>query len=229
MNADRRPRCDDDGPALELRIRQGLDRIEARIAAAGGTTRGPGRVVVVGVTKFHPAATCAASVAMGLVDLGESFARELAEKAEQVEGARWHFIGQLQTNKVRLVAGRVSLYHSVDRASLIDELARRDPGARVLIQVDLAGIDGRGGCSPEVVNSMVDRARSAGLVVDGVMGVAPRASERVVAAAFAGLRTICDHEKLGVCSMGMSEDLELAVVEGSTMVRVGTAIFGPRP
>lgn len=221
------PATDDDG--LTRQIREGLGRIEARIVAAGGTIGAPDGVAVVGVTKFHPASTCAASISLGLIDLGESFARELADKFDQVPGARWHFIGQLQTNKVRVVAGRVALYHSVDRDSLVAELARRDPGARILIQVDLAAGEGRGGCRPEAVEALVDLARESGLIVDGVMGVGPRAAAPVVGAAFARLRSICDAHGLAVCSMGMSEDLELAVAEGSTMVRVGTAIFGPRP
>lgn len=215
--------------ALVERIAANRDRIGARILAAGGSLEGPDRVVIVGVSKFHPPEMCAAAVAAGLVDLGESYAKELVEKDAAVDGARWHFIGQLQTNKVRTVADAVWLYQSVDRPSLIAELVRRAPGARVLIEVDLAETSGRGGCAPADAPGLVEAARTGGLEVLGVMGVAPLGSDSVVGAAFRRLRGICDAEQLEVCSMGMSGDLELAVGEGSNMVRVGTDIFGARP
>jgi pyridoxal phosphate enzyme (YggS family) len=211
------------------RIRARRQAIEERIVGAGGSLEGPDRVVVVAVSKLHPASACVAAVAAGLVELGESYAAELVDKAEHVAGARWHFVGQLQTNKVRAVAGRVALYQSVDRPSLIREIARRDPGARVLVQVDLAGVDGRGGCAPGDAPALVETARAAGLLVDGVMGVAPQSDDVAVGAAFARLRSLRDAEHLAVCSMGMSGDLEIAVREGSTMVRVGAALFGARP
>ena len=219
----------DASPDLVARIAANRDRIEARIVAAGGSVDGADRVVIVGVTKFHPPELCAAAVAAGLVDLGESYAKELVAKAAAVEGARWHFIGQLQTNKVRVVADVVALYQSVDRPSLVAELARRVPGARVLIEVELAEAEGRGGCAPNDAPRLIESARASGLDVAGVMGVAPQGSEQEVVLAFRRLRTICDDEQLEVCSMGMSADLELAVSEGSNMVRVGSAIFGPRP
>ncbi len=218
-------------PPAELvaQIRQRRAEIDERIAAAGGMTSGRDRVVVVAVTKTHPAHVCTAAVAAGLADLGESYARELVDKSAVVEGATWHFIGQLQTNKVRLVAGHVALYQSVDRLSLVRELAVRDPGASVLIEIDLAETPGRGGCSADQASSLVDAAREAGLVVAGVMGVAPPADAAVVAASFRRLRSIRDAERLEICSAGMSDDFEIAVSEGSNMVRIGSAIFGPRP
>ena len=179
----------------------------------------------------------AAVVAAGLADLGESYARELADKAVAVAATdvatpRWHFIGQLQTNKVRVVAPHVHLFHSIDRSSLIAAVARRVPGAAVLIQVDLAEAPGRGGCAFGELDGLVDAGfdagLDAGLDVRGLMGVAPLAPEVDVARSFGALRRAVDRLGLTECSMGMSQDLEVAVAEGSTMVRIGTALVGAR-
>lgn len=201
--------------------------IDERLVAAGAT---PGSVRVVAVSKTHPAEAAHAAVVAGFADLGESYAGELAAKAPDVSApARWHFIGQLQTNKVRVVAPLVSVYQSVDRPSLVAEIAKRAPGATVMIQVNLAGAEGRGGASWDEAPAVIDAARVAGLDVVGLMGVAPLADDLAVAAAFRRLRALADAESLPECSMGMSDDLEIAVAEGSTMIRVGTAIFGSRP
>lgn len=200
--------------------------IDDRIRRAGGA---PDAVTVVAVSKTYPAAAVRAAALAGFGDVGESFAAELAAKAPQVhEPVRWHFVGQLQTNKVRVVAPHVDVYQSVDRPSLVAELAKRAPAATVLVQVNLAGDERRGGASWSDAPRIIDAARSAGLDVVGLMGVAPLADERTVAAAFGRLRSLCDDEGLAECSMGMSADLELAVAEGATMVRVGAAIFGDR-
>lgn len=209
------------------RMAAARDEIDARIRRAGGS---PDAVTVVAVSKTHPAEAVRAAMLAGFTDFGESFAAELAAKAPAVDAAvTWHFVGQLQTNKVRVVAPHVSVYQSVDRPSLVAEIAKRAPGATVMVQVDLAGVAGRGGASFDDAPSVVDAARAAGLDVIGLMGVAPLADDRTVAASFRRLRSLCDAEGLRECSMGMSGDLEIAVAEGSTMVRVGTAIFGDRP
>lgn len=213
-------------PALVDRMIDARSRIEARIVAAGGSTDS---VRIVAVSKTHPAAAVTAAALAGFRDFGESFAAELAAKAPEVgPPVTWHFIGQLQTNKVRAVAPHVAVYQSVDRPSLVAEIAKRAPGATVLVQVNLAGVDGRGGATFEDAPGMVEAARAAGLDVVGLMGVAPLGGDITVAASFRRLRSLCDAEDLAECSMGMSGDLELAVAEGSTMVRVGTAIFGDR-
>lgn len=214
-------------PSLVERMAAARAAIEERIRNAGGS---PDAVKVIAVSKTHPAEAVRAAAAAGFTDFGESFAAELAAKAVEVdEAVRWHFVGQLQTNKVRVVAPHVDVYQSVDRPSLVAEIAKRAPGATVLVQVNLAGTAGRGGASFADAPAVVDAAHRAGLDVVGMMGVAPLADDRVVAAAFRRLRAACDAEGLSECSMGMSADLELAVAEGSTMVRVGTAIFGDRP
>jgi uncharacterized pyridoxal phosphate-containing UPF0001 family protein len=141
-----------------------------------------------------------------------------------------HFIGRLQTNKVRLVADLVDVWASLDRASVVDEVAKRVPSARVLIQVDTTADPGKGGCPVADVPALVARARDRGLAVEGLMTVGPTGAPAEAArAGFRQVRKLVDDLDLEVCSMGMSGDLVVAVEEGSTEVRIGTALFGPRP
>jgi hypothetical protein len=186
---------------------------------------------VLAVTKsFGPDAVHAA-MAAGCRAVGENYAQEIAAKFVDVEPRpEVHFIGQLQTNKVRLVAPFVAVYETVDRGSLAAEIAKRAPAARVMVQVDTSGELGKGGCRVGDVASLVDTCRSLGLQVEGLMTVGP--TEGGPEAARPGFRTVrrlVDTLGLAVCSMGMSDDLEVAVSEGSTEVRVGSALFGSRP
>jgi PLP dependent protein len=198
--------------------------VRARIAAH--TDR---EVRIVCVTKAHPPVVAASAFAAGFGDLGENYAQELRDKAPAVgEGPRWHFIGQLQTNKVRLVSGTVDTWHTVDRRSVVVELARRVPGTRVFVQLDLAGLPGRGGCDPAAVPALVDEACAAGLDVVGLMGVAPPGPPEEARPGFRRLRELADDLGLPERSMGMSGDLEVAVEEGATVVRIGSDLVGPR-
>lgn len=212
-------------------VGEAAQRVRDRIAAAGGD---PATVTVLAVTKgFGPEVALAAARA-GLVELGENYAQELVAKAPVVaagyDGAvRWHAIGRLQRNKVSALAEVVSLWQSVDRPELGDEIARRAPGARVLVQVDLSGEPAKGGCAPAGVPALVARLTDAGLAVDGLMGMGPVGPAESARAGFALLRELADGLALPTRSMGMSDDLEVAVEEGSTMVRVGRALFGARP
>lgn len=211
-------------------VRSNLARVHERIVDAGGD---PGSITVLAVTKgFGPEAPRAALDA-GLTDLGENYAQELADKAAQIGAAdpspRWHFIGQLQSNKVRLVADVVSCWQSIDRSSVVREIAKRAPGARILVQVNATGEPQKGGCEPGDVDGLVERAGDAGLVVDGLMTVGRDGDEAATARAFAEVAARADALGLSVRSMGMTADLELAVRAGATMVRVGSALFGPRP
>lgn len=218
-----------DAASVAAAHREVLDRI----ADAGGD---PAAVSVVAVTKgFGPEAPLAALRA-GLVELGENYAQELDDKAEAVgerrgelPAPRWHFIGRLQSNKVRLVADRVACWQSIDRASLVDELAKRSPGARLFVQVDAAGEAGKGGADPADVPDLVARARDAGLDVVGLMAVGVFGDEAATEDAFARTAALADRLELPERSFGMSGDLAAAVRSGTTMVRVGTALFGPRP
>ena len=146
-----------------------------------------------------------------------------------------HFIGQLQTNKVRQLAGLVTMYETVDRARLAREIAKRDPGAAVMIQVDTSALtgdeaSGKGGCPLRELDELADGVRALGLDLRGLMTVGP--TEGGPAAArpgFEAVRAAVDRLGLVECSMGMSADLDVAVECGSTEVRIGTALFGSRP
>lgn len=209
-----------------------VERVRDELARAGGD---PDRITIVAVTKgFGPDAPLAA-LGAGLTDLGENYAQELRDKASALDARtdlpapRWHFIGRLQSNKIRLVADRVACWQSVDRASLVSELAKRAPGARILVQVDAAADPGKGGADPADVPDLVARARDAGLDVVGLMAVGVAGNADATADAFSVTAALADRLDLPERSLGMSGDLAAAVRAGTTMVRVGTALFGPRP
>jgi pyridoxal phosphate enzyme (YggS family) len=190
------------------------------------------RVDLVGVTKGFGPWAIEAAVAAGCDAIGESYAQELTAKCDTVERLHpeVHFVGRLQRNKIRQLVGLVDVWCSLDRTSVIDELAKRAPGARVLVQVDTTGDPGKGGCPFDDTASLVARARVAGLDVLGLMTVGPTGQPAEAArSGFRAVRALVDELDLPVCSMGMSDDLEVAVQEGSTEVRLGTALFGQRP
>jgi len=214
------------------RIAQVAARVVAlrdRVEAAG---RDPDSVRIVGVTKGQSTETCEAALRAGVTELGESYAQELLAKdgVGRLHGVRWHFIGGLQARKVRPLAAVVHLWQSIDRRKLVHEVARWAPGARVLVQVRLSDDPGKAGCSFADVSTLVTEATGAGLVVEGLMGVGP--SSGGPEAARPGFRRLARAGAdlgLETISMGMSADLSVALAEGATMVRVGTALFGPRP
>lgn len=212
--------------AHEVAIRVG--ELRQRIAAVAPKGH---HVSILAVTKTFGLDAVTAALAAGCEGVGENYAQEIVTKFSQVSPLpEIHFIGQLQTNKVRLVAPFISVYESVDRISLAAEIAKRAPRARVLIQVDTTAEPGKGGCAPVDVAAVVDQCRELGLSVDGLMTVGPTDGDLQVArAGFATVRRLVDDLGLTVCSMGMSDDLEVAVAEGSTQVRVGSALFGSRP
>ncbi len=205
--------------------------VRRRIQVAGG---GP-EVAILAVTKGFGADAVRAAVDAGLVRVGENYAQELVAKAAELarEPARTppeiHFIGRLQRNKVRSLAGLVACWDSVDRADLAAEIARRDPGAAVLVQLDLSGEPQKGGCPPDQAAALVDRCRVLGLDVRGLMGVGPAGAAEAARPGFRRLVELADRLDLPERSIGMSADLEVAVSEGSTQVRVGRDLFGPRP
>jgi PLP dependent protein len=211
---------------LPARIGERLASIRQRIAAAGGRD-----VEVLAVTKTFPAAVVDAAVAAGCRAVGENYAQEVTGKWPAVTSApELHFIGQLQTNKVRKIAPYVAVWETVDRPSVVAELAKRVPGARVLVQVDTTGEPGKGGCAPADVPGLVESARRAGLDVLGLMTVGPTGQPSESAApGFELVRRLADEHGLSVCSMGMSDDFEIAVRCGATEVRIGSALIGHRP
>jgi pyridoxal phosphate enzyme (YggS family) len=203
-----------------------LSGVRDRIAAVGGD---PSAVTVVAVTKgFGPDAVTGARDA-GLGDVGENYAQELVVKAGAAPGLRWHFLGRVQRNKVARLAPLVALWQAVDRPAAGEEIARRSPGAAVLVQVDITGEPQKAGCDPAGAPALVDRLADLGLEVRGLMAVGPAGPPEAARDGFRRLRALTAELGLAECSMGMTDDLEVAVEEGSTMVRVGRALFGPRP
>lgn len=213
-------------------VEERLDRLRARIAAAAG-----GREVdIVAVTKGFGVDTVRTALQLGLTVVGENYAQELLGKATElsddpVPGAvpSWHFLGRLQRNKVRQLAPVVAVWESVDRVALVDELARRAPGATVFVQANLSGEQHKGGAPLDEVAGLVARAREAGLLVEGLMGVGPAGDPEASRPGFRALVALADELGLPQRSIGMSADLDVAVQEGATLVRVGRDLFGPRP
>lgn len=214
-------------------VRANLAAVRQRIADAGGDD-----VSILAVTKGFGPEVIGVAAAAGCGAVGESYAQELLSKLDAIDavgGLPVHFIGQLQSNKIRQLAGHVARYDSVDRVKLVREIAKRDPGASILLQVDTSTLtghvgDGKGGCPISELDALVDDARDAGLDLQGLMTVGPTVGGPPAARpGFEAVRAAVDRHGLEVCSMGMSADLDAAVDCGSTEVRIGTALFGPRP
>jgi PLP dependent protein len=219
-------------------LQAALGRVEQRLAAACAAAGRPREdVVLVAVTKTWPASDCALLRDLGVRDLAENKDQEAARKAAEVEGVRWHFVGQLQTNKARSVASYADVVHSLDRPrlarALSDGAQRAGRELEVLVQVSLDGDPDRGGALPADVPALAEAAAGLpGLRLAGVMAVAPQGADP--AAAFARLAEVAaalraDHSGATTVSAGMSGDLEQAVRAGATHVRVGTALLGGRP
>ncbi len=205
-------------------INDRLAALRERIAMLGGD-----EVKIIGVTKTHGVDLVQAAMTAGITEIGENYAQETVAKLTGLDPRPTvHFIGQLQRNKVRKLVGLVDVWQTVDRIELGAEIAKRDPAARVMVQVDISGEDTKGGCLPADTGRLVDELRELGLDVIGLMGVALLADPTEARPGFCLLRSLVDELDLSECSMGMSGDLDIAVQEGSTMVRIGTGLFGPR-
>lgn len=217
-----------------------LRAVEERIAVvARRAGREPASVKLVAVSKTMPLPAIREAYAAGARDFGENYAAELAQKMAETRdlpGARWHMIGHLQTNKVKLVAG-VALLHTVDSARLVAALAARFPdrATDVLVQVSLAGEAQKSGVRPDEVPALLDAiaATNGRVVARGLMTMPPLGDDpEAVRPVFRELRALRDRlggpDRLPELSMGMSGDYEVAIEEGATLVRVGTAIFGAR-
>lgn len=205
-----------------------LEGARRRIASAGGN---PARVKIVAVTKGFGVDAVKAALDCGIGDIGENYAQELVSKADDplLSGAdvRWHFLGALQRNKLSRLASRVHLFHGLAATSEAEALAARAPGSHVLVEVDFTGK--RRGSSPDDAGSLVRAARRLPLVVRGLMTVAPPGGGEPARSCFARLAAMREELGLEELSMGMTDDLEEAVAAGATMVRLGRALFGPRP
>jgi pyridoxal phosphate enzyme (YggS family) len=197
-------------------------------------------VTIVAVTKGFGVDAIRAATAAGLADIGENRVQEALDKQEQLRaerGIRWHLIGHLQRNKAKFVPGRFELVHSLDSLALAQELSRRATSSvRVLLQVNIAGEEQKSGCPPEDARPLARQiAALANLRLEGLMTLAPFTDDvDVQRRTFRGLRVLRDTIKkeegvwLPTLSMGMSGDYATAVAEGATVIRLGTALFGPR-
>jgi pyridoxal phosphate enzyme (YggS family) len=216
--------------------------VRERVAAAAERAgRDPGEVTLVAVAKLFPAAAVRAVVEAGVADVGENYAKDLERKAAEVPGVHWHFVGRLQRNKAKLAVQLFDVVEAVDRLELAEALSSSAAAAgrtlEVLLQVNVSAEPQKGGAIPEALAPLVEAvSRLAALRLVGLMTV-PAASEHPEATrpAFARLRELRDGLCLGMpgltlpeLSMGMSADFEIAIEEGASIVRVGSALFGAR-
>lgn len=228
-----------DREALEARVAQVRERIAAARARAG---LGEGGVTLVAVTKTYPAEAVRAAIAAGVRDIGENRVPELAGKVAEVgrDAATWHLIGHLQRNKAKRALDHFDLLHSLDSERLARELSERAEGApvRALVQVNASGEESKSGLSPaELVDALGAILALPGLRLEGLMTMAPLTDdEAVIRRTFAETRGLLEEARRQLpgfagreLSMGMSHDYEIAVEEGSTLVRLGTVLFGARP
>jgi pyridoxal phosphate enzyme (YggS family) len=216
-------------------------QIMRRITALAG---GAGKVTLIAVSKTQPAEAIEALYSLGHRDFGENYAQELIEKATQLEsacpGIRWHFIGHLQTNKVKTLLPYVHAVHSVDSERLAGELDKRwrqlhsgDVRLSCFLEVNIDGEATKSGIHPETAPPLAETIASSygALKLEGLMAIPAAGEAAAVQKSFAALReleTKCRPHTSGRLSMGMSGDYELAIPEGATHIRVGTALFGPR-
>ena len=218
-------------------IRTNLERVRERIArAAERAGRRAEDVLLIGVTKTVDVARIRAAVATGLTALGENRVQEARGKITELgRSIAWHLVGHLQTNKVREALDLFDVVHSVDRIELARELDRRARarGRRIdaLVQVNIAAEPTKGGWPPDAVETAVEALMAlSGLRLRGLMAIPPVVDRPEDSRGwFRALRKLAERHGLADLSMGMSGDFDVAVEEGATMVRVGTAIFGPRP
>lgn len=228
------------GPAsrqLVDTIASNLTRIRERIdAACRRAGRSSEEVTVIGVTKGFPLAVVLAAVEAGLRDLGENRVQEATDKVQAATAMdvrpRWHLVGHLQTNKVQTALGLFDIIHSVDSLRLAEAVSRRaDAPVPVLIEVNVGGEESKYGLRPEETPEAVERIRSLlNLDVRGLMTVAPLGDDPEQARpVFRRLRELGQRLGLPELSMGMSDDFEVAMEEGATLVRIGRALFGERP
>lgn len=227
----------DTGVTIAERWAEVVGRVAEAATRAG---RDPADVTIIAVAKTFPADAIVEAIEAGATDIGENRAQELRDKLAVLgDRARWHFVGHLQTNKVRGVAGRVALIHSVDRFGLGEAIARRAAaiGATqdVLVEVNLAGEATKAGVEPPRTAALAaELAELDGVAVRGIMAIPPAEGDpertRTYFKELAALRDEVVARVPGASglSMGMTRDFEMAVEEGATWVRVGEAIFGPR-
>jgi len=219
---------------IVIDVAANLAAVRARIArAAERAGRDPGSVHLIAVSKTKPAALVRAALAAGATDFGENYVQEaVAKRAEVGAGGRWHLIGHLQRNKAARAVETFDCIQTVDSAALGTALARhaaeQQRTIHVLVEVRVGGEATKSGVDPAVLPALLAELRSPALVVDGLMTVPPPGDPEAARPHFRTLRALGERAGLRELSMGMSDDFEVAIEEGATMVRVGRAIFGAR-
>jgi PLP dependent protein len=217
------------------RFAERLAGVRDRIERASADT---GSVRLVAVTKGFGADAVLLALSGGVTEVGENYASELLAKADDIDredlagglaAPQWHFLGAVQRNKVARLAPLVACWQSVSRLEEGRAIAGRRPGATVLVQVDIAGLPGRGGCEPTRTPELVAALEDEELDVAGLMAVGVPGPPEESRPGFHLVSSLADRLELPVRSMGMTDDLEVALSEGSTMVRLGRALFGDRP
>ena len=230
-----------------MSLEENIARVKANMArAALEAGRDPAEITLVAATKVQSSDTIRAAIAAGITVCGENRVQELTAHLDDYayDGAKIHFIGHLQTNKVRFVVGRVDLIESVDSPRLLEAIERQAEKLNlvqdILLEVNIGREESKGGCLPEDLPALARQAMDLPHVrLRGLMAIPPAAAEpgdnrRFFAATrqlFVDIRSqIGDNDTdIDCLSMGMSGDYEDAIREGATLVRVGTALFGPRP
>jgi PLP dependent protein len=214
-----------DEPLREV-VARNVTALRTRLNDAG---RGAGHVRVVAVTKTFSAAHVQAAFDVGLRHVGENYVREMVAKQSHGDvGVQWHYLGALQTNKLALVAATADLIASVARTRELDVLGKQGVRPPVYLEVDFTGEPGRNGAAPAELDALLASAQTNDVEVRGLMTVAPP-DPAEAEHAFRAVTRLADQYALPERSMGMSDDLEIAVACGSTEIRVGRALFGARP
>jgi len=215
-------------------LREKLDQVETRIRdAAARAGRGRSDIALIAVTKKFPAAVIQEAYQLGLRDFGENYVQEFDDKRAEIAAcreARFHLIGHLQSNKSKKAAELFQVIQTVDSAKLARRLDDEGAPLDVMIEVKLSDEDAKAGAAPEEVCALAETIRaSPNLRLLGLMTMPPWSADAERSRPyFAKLRELAAANGLTQLSMGMSHDLEVAIAEGATMVRVGTALFGPR-
>jgi len=193
-------------------------------------TKSGGNAILLPVTKGFGVREVQAMLEVGLTKVGESYAQEMLEKAEIITDDRlaWHMIGRIQRNKVRKLSETVDLWHSVDREELITEISKHKSDSKILIQVDMNDRYEQGGCSPENVPNLIEFASDIGVKVEGLMTIGVDQDIEATRNIFSELAKLSKRMGLKEISMGMSNDFEIAIDYGATILRVGRSIFGER-
>ncbi|MAW92393.1 MAG: YggS family pyridoxal phosphate-dependent enzyme [Acidimicrobiaceae bacterium] len=198
------------------------------------SSRSSNQVTIVAVTKGFGVDAIKAAAKAGIYDIGENYAQEMMKKRDLLEdldegkNCRWHFIGNLQRNKVRKISSSVFMWQTTDSFALGEEIAKRSISPKLLLQVNMTGAETQGGIPPSQVPSLVEKFEESGINIEGLMTIGASRDRDATLVCFQELKKLANMLGLAECSMGMSDDYDLALEAGATILRLGRAIFGNR-